>query len=276
MKKADLHIHTNFSDGTYSTQQLLEEAENIGLNCIAITDHDTVAAVVEALKFKTTYNVEVLPAVEFSCEYEKKEVHILGYLIDYLNKELLEQLEQVRKSRIERVYAMAERLKDKLGIELDPQEVFLLAKNATVSRMHVAYALVKSGVVNTTQEAFLRCIGDTAPGYVTGFKFSVQQAIALIRRVGGIAVLAHPYTIGCDDCIKEFAKMGLAGLEVYYSEHTQGMINFYRDLANDLGLLITGGSDFHGAAKPDIVLGSFTVDYELVERLKAAQIKQIY
>lgn len=270
MKFADLHLHTIFSDGTYSPFELVSESKKADLSAIAVVDHDTVGAISPAIEIAKTENIEVLAGIELSSEYNGLEIHILGYLIDYKNKHLIEKLETLKKNRIERIYKILDKLKG-MGITLNPQGIFDIARQGTVGRLHVARAMVLEGKVSSIFEAFQRYIGDKCPAYVLGFKFSPQEAIKLIKDSGGIAVLAHPYTLHNDDLILEFIDYGLMGLEVYYPEHSQAMINFYLNLAKKHNLLVTGGSDCHGDAKPEIRIGSIKIPYELVERLKEAK-----
>ena len=271
MNFADLHLHTTFSDGALSCEELILRAVNSGLSAVAIADHDTVAGVALAKEAGLKNNVEVISAVELTAEHEGAEIHLLGYLLDCDSRPLLEKLEFLKKNRIERIYKMSEKLEKEMDVVLDPEKVFSLAKKGTVGRLHVAQAMVKAGLVNSIYEAFNKYIGDRCPGYVSGFKLSPLDAINLVKSSGGVPVLAHPYTLRRDELIPEFVKMGLMGLEVYYSEHSQGMINFYLDLVKKYGLLATGGSDFHGDAKPDVKLGAIKIPYELVEKLKDAQ-----
>ena len=163
------------------------------------------------------------------------------------------------------------KLKDEAGVILNPETVFETAKSGVVGRLHVARAMVKEGIVSSIPEAFQKYIGDNRPGYVLGFKFSPAQAIKLIKDLRGIPVIAHPYTIHNDDLISEFVECGAMGLEVYYPEHTQGMINFYSDFCRKNNLLITGGSDCHGLAKPQVKIGSVKIPYALVDKLKEAR-----
>jgi len=269
LKYADLHVHTNESDGTSSPEKLVKEAARAGLYAVGIVDHDTVSALAPAMAAAKASGVEIVPGIELTAQYEGQEIHILGYYIDYRNEQLLEKLLLVRQDRVERVIKIVNNLKE-MGVHLDAQAVFDISGNATVGRMHVARALVKEGLVGSTGEAFQRYIGDKSPAYVLGFKFSPAEAIKLIRECGGVAVLAHPYIIHNDSLIPQFVKDGLMGLEAYYPEHSQSMINFYLGLAKELDLLVTGGSDFHGSAKPDVKLGKMKIPWELVEKLKAA------
>jgi predicted metal-dependent phosphoesterase TrpH len=242
----------------------------LGLSAIAVVDHDTVDGIAPTIEIAKTKDIEVLPGIELSAEYDGLEIHLLGYLIDYKRKELLEKLEFLRKNRIERIYKIVSKLKE-IGIPLEAEAVFDIAKGATVGRLHVARAMVNTGLVSSTLEAFHKYIGDKSPAYVCNFRFSPVDAIKLIKEVDGIAVLAHPYTLNRDDLIPKFIDYGLMGLEVYYPEHTQGMVNFYLEFAQKYNLLVTGGSDCHGNAKPEAKIGSVKIPYELVEKLKEAK-----
>jgi len=270
MKYADLHLHTLFSDGTYTPEELVKRSLKSGLSAIALVDHDTVNGVGITIDEAGDSGLEVLPGVELSAEYNDQEVHILGYLIDYQKGSLLERLESLRANRIERVYKIVKKLNG-LGINLDPQKVLDLAGNGTVGRLHIARSLVKEGFVGSIFEVFQKYIGDKGPAYVLGFRFSPKEAIKFIKDSGGVPVLAHPYVLHNDELIREFIKLGLMGLEAYYPEHSQGMTNFYLDMAKKNNLLVTGGSDCHGKAKPDVRIGSMKVSYELVEKLKEAK-----
>ncbi len=270
MKYADLHAHTAESDGTYTPVQLVREAVARGLSAVAIVDHDSVGAVACALEEAKETNCEVIPGIELTAQQDNQEIHILGYFLDYQQAALLDELKLVRQNRVERVYKIIENLKES-GIELNAQTVFDISGRGTVGRLHIARALVKDGWVSSASEAFRKYIGDRSPAYVLGFRFSPAEAIKLIRDAGGVAVLAHPYILENDGLIAEFARCGLQGLEVYYPEHSQSLVNFYLDLAKKLDLLVTGGSDFHGSAKPNIKLGAIKVPLELVEKLRQAK-----
>ncbi|MGD0336453.1 MAG: PHP domain-containing protein [Candidatus Omnitrophota bacterium] len=272
MKFADLHLHTCFSDGSFSPAELLRESRKAGLSAISIVDHDNTDGIEPAQAIAGEYGIEVLPGIELSAESDNSEIHILGYLVDYKNKTLAKELELLRKNRIERVYKITAKLQD-LGVHLEPQKIFDIAGGGTVGRLHVARAMVKEKIVGSLGEAFARFIGDNKPAHVLGFKFSPPQAINLIKQAGGIPVLAHPYTINKDDLLFELISEGIMGLEVYYPEHGQSLVNFYKQVAARYGLLITGGSDCHGKAKPEIKIGSIKIPYELVELLKEAKAK---
>lgn len=270
MKFADLHVHTFFSDGSFSPKEVIEQAVKKKLSAIAIVDHDTIEGIDEALVSSRVNDIEVIPGIELTAAYLNKEIHFLGYLIDYQDREFCNRLKLLKEYRIERVYKITEKLKNQ-GIDLDAKSVFDIAPKGTVGRLHIAQALINQGFVSSVYEAFNKYIGDNAPCYVCGFRFSPQEAIRIIKDVGGIPVLAHPYLIKEDDSLKEFVGYGLMGIEAYYPEHTHSMTNFYLEFAQKNNLLITGGSDFHGLAKADIKLGCVKVAYSLVERLKEAK-----
>jgi len=267
VRYADLHVHTSESDGTLTPRQLVKQALSRGLSAVAIVDHDTVGAIAEALAAAQDTDLEVIAGIELTAQYEKQEIHILGYFLDCQNKALLKKLSLVQLNRIERVHKIVKNLEDQ-GVKLNAQDVFDISGKGTVGRMHIAKALVKAGWVTTTAEAFRKYIGDKSPAYVLGFSLSPAEAINLIKEAGGVAVLAHPYMLHNDELINQLAGWGLQGIEVYYPEHSQSMVNFYLDLAKKLNLLVTGGSDFHGSVKPDIKLGMVKIPIELVEKLR--------
>ncbi|MBU1726329.1 MAG: PHP domain-containing protein [Candidatus Omnitrophica bacterium] len=270
MKFADLHLHTVFSDGTYTPSGLIKAASEAGLSAISVVDHDTVAGLEPCIEIGMPRGIEVLPGIELTSEYEGLEIHILGYLIDYRNNNLIKQLAILKETRIKRIYEIAAKLKE-LGVILKPQTVFDLAKEGTVGRLHVARAMLQEKLVGSIYEAFQKYIGDRSPAYVLGFRLSPLEAVKLIKNAGGIPVLAHPYSLRNDDLIPKFAEFGIMGLEIFYPEHSQGMINLYLDIAKKYELLVTGGSDCHGDAKPDVKIGSIKLPYELVESLKKAK-----
>lgn len=272
MRFADLHLHTIFSDGTYTPQELIYQVSNVGIEAIAVADHDTVEGIIPTLETAKKKNIEMIPAIELSAEYDGLEVHILGYFIEYKHAELIKKLDFLKENRRERMFKMVDKLK-KMEVDIDIEEVFNLAQGAPLGRLHLARALLKKGYVNSIFDAFKKYIGEQAPAYICGFHFSPYEAIKLIRDSRGIAVLAHPYSIKRDDLIPLFVDYGMRGLEVYYPEHTKAMTNYYKNLADKYNLLITGGSDCHGNAKPEVHLGSIKIPYLLVEKLKEEKAK---
>lgn len=272
MKRCDLHVHTLHSDGTDTPEALIAAAARRELSCVAITDHDSVEGVEAAIAAGLRLGVEVIPGIELTAEEDGLEVHMLGYMVEHRDPEFNRRLAGLRENRVERIHAMVEKLKDQ-GVTLPPESVFKLSAGGTVGRLHMARAMVAEGIVKNIYEAFNKYIGDRCPSYVAHFKLTPAEAIALVREFGGIPVLAHPYVLRRDEIIPVLAGEGLGGIEVYYPEHTQSMINFYRNEALRLHLLMTGGSDYHGAAKPNVSLGEIDVPYELAEGLREAKIR---
>jgi predicted metal-dependent phosphoesterase TrpH len=270
MRNADLHLHTLFSDGTLTPVELVKRASVLGVGCISVVDHDSVEGVAPAIEAGREAEVEVIPGIELTAEYEGAEIHILGYFIDHADKGLKQKLEGLRESRKERIFKITAKL-NRMGLPLKAESVLKLTNGGSVGRLHVARALVKEGLVGNIYEAFNKFIGDKCEGYVGGFRYTPLEAIKVIKSYGGIAVMAHPYTVRNDALILECVKHGLKGLEVYYPEHSQGMINFYLKMAKDFNLLVTGGSDYHGEAKPEIEIGCVKVPYEAVQNLKEAK-----
>lgn len=272
LKFADLHLHSIFSDSTYTPEELISQSIKVGLSAISLVDHDTIDGIEPTLKAAREKNIEVLPGIELSAEYGSQEVHVLGYLIDYKSKDLLEKINFLKQNRVGRIYKIVDKLKN-MGVDLKAEDVFDISRAGTVSRLHVARAMLKQGKVTSIFEAFQKYIGEECPAYVLGFRFSVYEAIKLIRDIRGIPVLAHPYTLDRDELIPDFVAGGLMGLEVYYPEHSQSMINFYLNLAKQYNLLATGGSDCHGNNKSQVKIGTLKIPYDLVEKLKEAKEK---
>lgn len=267
MKYADLHIHTIFSDGTFTPESTVEHARQLHLSCIAITDHDTVGAIERAKAKAQDLNIEVIAGVELTAEINDHEMHILGYLIDWQKSWFKQKLEQICNVRRNRAVAIIEKLKT-FGINLDPGELLKQAGPDSVGRLHIARMMQAQGFVHSIQEAFSKYIGNGCPCFVKRFKLTPLEAIEMIANLNGLAVLAHPYTIGNDELILELVDAGLNGLEVYYPGHNQAARLHYKNLAQKYGLLITGGSDCHGLAKDKLMMGEIKVPYSLVDKLK--------
>lgn len=265
-KLADLHLHTHFSDGTFSPEQLVEEAKKASLSAIAVTDHDCVLGINPA-KDAANGALEIIPGIELSAEIDSNEIHILGYFIDQNFPPLVTELVKINEIRRNRIYDILDKLR-KLGIDLDPQDVFNIAGRGSVSRLHIARAMFNRGVISNIYEAFARYIGNDGPAYVGNFSLTPKEAIQLILAAKGVPVLAHPHNSSCDELIPGFVRVGLKGLEVYYPEYSEVITRYYLQIANKYGLLVTGGSDCHGDAKPDVKVGKVSIPYELVEKLK--------
>lgn len=276
MNRIDLHTHSSYSDGSLSPRELVQLAKERRLRAIALTDHDTVAGLEEALEAGDELGVEVVPGVEISAQYPPGTMHILGYYLHGSHPGLLGALKKLQEARAARNPKIIQRLQA-LGLEITTSEVLDLS-TGQVGRPHIARALVNKGYVSSIDEAFSRYLKKGAVAYVEKFRFPPEEAIAIIRRAGGIAVLAHPFTLGMDKpdelalLVRELAKMGLEGIEVFYPGHTEDMVVIYEGVAKRLGLVCTGGSDFHGNFRDHSYLGKTILgkelDYELLKDLK--------
>lgn len=268
----DLHTHTNASDGSLTPRELVREAVRQGVRVLAITDHDSTDGLAEALDEATQHPpLELVPGIEINTEIDKAEVHILGYFIDWGAAWFQEVLRGFREERRGRIYRMAERLAA-LGMPIDPEEVFALVQEGSPGRPHVAQVMVHRGYVGSVGEAFDRFLKHGGPAYVSYQKLSPEEAVALVRKAGGIPVLAHPGFVKQDDLILRLARAGLGGVECYYAAHTPEQTAAFARLARELGLVATGGSDYHGPrVTPDSRVGMPQVPYEVYEALLAAR-----
>lgn len=278
MATIDLHTHTTASDGSLKPEQLVYLAKEKGLTAIAVTDHDTTAGIEAALQAGRQKNLEVLPGIEISTRYQGKEIHVLGYYIDFENDALQDELIHLREARRRRNEQLIQRL-NQLGITITMEEVAARQPNpdGNIGRPHIAQVLVDKKVVNTVQEAFDLYLGEGGRAYVSTPRISPKEAVQLITKYGGIPVLAHPGLYVRDDIIPPLMAAGLRGLEVYHPDHSPADVAKYERLAERYGLLATGGSDFHGLRgnKPyHGELGSQPVGEDVVEQLKAMRHKK--
>lgn len=264
---SDLHVHTNYSDGTMTPEEVVDEAIRFGVSTIAITDHDTVEGVMVAYSYGHGKNLHIIPGIEFSSYLSPSEIHILGYFIDVNNDFLQKVIKQSREDRINRIYAMVEKLRN-LQVDIDPQEILTLAGKGSPGRMHVAEIIWKRGYCDSIIESFSKYIGDNKPAYVPKKTLTPQQAIELITDAGGVPVLAHPGLTQRDNVIEDLVKYGLKGIEVYYPTHTPQAIEKYLNMAKKYNLAVTGGSDFHGERKIDSPIAKVTVTGEVVSKLR--------
>jgi 3',5'-nucleoside bisphosphate phosphatase len=275
IRYADLHLHTDKSDGILSPEQIVTQANHNGLSTIAITDHDTLEGIKPALSAGKRHDVEIIPGLELSSESEGEEIHILGYFIDWQKEQLLKRLYEFREARQIRALQIIDRLKQ-LGMDIQQSDVFHHNDSNSVGRPHLAAALVKSGYVETISEAFQRFIGNNAPAYIPKKAFSPSEAINLILDAEGIPVLAHPTMIKREvrDVLEELVSYGLMGIEAIHSYHTTQLSDYYGNLARQHNLLITGGSDYHGFENSKRALGNVKIPYEYVEKLKTSALEQ--
>jgi predicted metal-dependent phosphoesterase TrpH len=266
----DLHIHTNFSDGDMTPEEVVAGAQKLGLAGIAITDHDEVGGVAVAGEAAGSSGLIVVSGVELSTSDGKSDVHILGYLIDVHNQDLLKYLEMFREARRNRGIQMVGRLR-KMGVDIDADAVLDIAGHGAVGRPHIAAALLQNGCVETVEEAFRQYIGFDSPAYVPKYQLKPSEAFRLIREAGGIGAMSHPGTTRRDDLITDFTAAGMRAIEVYHPKHKEGDVERYLRLAEKMGLVATGGSDSHGVRDGHLVLGSVTVPCSTVEALERAK-----
>ncbi len=264
---ADLHIHTVFSDGTMSPEQVVKEVSKLNLRTIAITDHDSVGAIDIAQNICKREGINIIPAIELSSYYHPVDIHLLGYFIDTKNSVLLEKLAELRFERIERIKKITKKLRA-LGVKVDHQEVFDVAKEGSPGRMHIAEVLCSKGYCSDIRESFRKYLSDNGPVFVPKEALTLRDAIELIVSSDGIPVLSHPGATKRDTLIPKMVEYGLQGIEVYCPTHQPEDVKRYKRLAKKYDLLITGGSDCHGTRKPDIALGSIKIDDSLVEKIK--------
>lgn len=268
--RIDLHTHTVASDGLLAPAALVAEAAARGVGLLAVTDHDTTDGVDAALEAGRDAGVEVWPALELSCDVEAGEVHVLGYFVDHRLDWFQALLRRLREGRADRAARMVERLAS-LGVPVSYERVVALAAGGAIGRPHVARALVEAGHVRDVPEAFDRLIGRGGPAYAERLKMTPAQAVEVIRAAGGLAVLAHPGWGQPDAMIPDLIASGLDGIEVYYPDHGPALVEHYRSLAARFGLLVTGGTDFHGGGTATRVpVGGQYVPKAIVPPLRGA------
>lgn len=273
-QRIDLHTHSTASDGSLSPAELMREAKKAGLAAIALTDHDTFEGLPEARAEAESLGIELVPGCELSLEYAGLPTHLLALFVDERPGAVTSELARVREARTNRNAQMLEKLAT-VGVHLRPEDVSGRAKGV-VGRPHMAQAMVAAGIVKTFEEAFGRFLGRDGLAYVPKVKLTPPEAIRAIHADGGLAVLAHPYLLTqqarpLQAMLTELAGMGLDGVEVYYTEHSDKYTALVSALAAELGLLESGGSDFHGSVKPGVALGrgrgGLFVRGELLERM---------
>jgi predicted metal-dependent phosphoesterase TrpH len=267
MKFADLHLHTQFSDGTFTPEELVFNAQKQGLACIALTDHDTVEGCARTGTAAAAVKMEFIPGAELTAEHEDIEVHILGYFLDTHNPVLLEKLGRFQADRQNRIHEMCAALQ-KYGIPLKPEAVFALANCQSPGRPHVARTLVKEKLVSNLDEAFERYLKKGRVAWVPKTKMSGLESIELIHQAGGIAVMAHPGLNRSDEIIPALVDAGLDGIECFHTKHSTVMAERYLEIAEKHHLLVTGGSDCHGFSKKAPLIGTVKLPYDHVERMK--------
>ncbi|MGB2957719.1 MAG: PHP domain-containing protein [Bacteroidota bacterium] len=266
--KADLHIHTTYSDGALSARDIVLRAREAGLSVISITDHDHTGSLDEAILVGRELGVEVVSGVELSATVRDQDIHILGYFFDHKNPRLLDYLSHFRAERVKRARRIVEKLND-LDLPLEFDAVLDQAGDGSVGRPHIANALVERGLTESYYEAFLKYIGAGKPAYEKKFQISPREAIELVGYAGGLSFIAHPGGCVGDDLLFELLNEGIDGIEVVHPSHSPDRTLYYRGIASEYFLLTSGGSDFHGGRKNGIdVLGRYAIPGDHVEMMR--------
>jgi len=266
--KADLHMHTTYSDGACTPSGLVENSKKAGLNVISLTDHDSVSGIDEAIEAGKACGLEVIAGMELSANYNGSEVHILGYFMNHRDKSLVESLTSFQVARRERAQRIVDKL-NKMNIPLGINDVLEHVTGDSVGRPHIATALVNEGHASSYQQAFNKYIGDGRPAYEQKCHFSPEETIKLITQSGGLSFLAHPGRSISEEILLQLIKAGLDGIEVIHPAHTPELTNYYRGIVNEYYLLESGGSDFHGGEKDDTeILGQYTISASCVDMMR--------
>jgi predicted metal-dependent phosphoesterase TrpH len=265
----DLHIHSTVSDGKFSPAEIVHKAAKAGLKVMALADHDNVDGIAPALEAAKDFpSLKIIPCVEMSTDISGGEVHMLGYFIDYTHQELLDTLSWMRDSRQKRAQGMIAKLAN-LGLPVEWERVSEIAGGGSIGRPHIAQALLEKGYITSIKEAFTKYIAWGGPAYVKREKITPAEAVGLILRANGLPVLAHPLTVNdYEKLVAGLKETGLCGLEAYYKDYTAEEISGLVSLANKHGLIVTGGSDYHGLDdSTETMIGGVDVPMKSVEQL---------
>ena len=268
MKKSDLHIHTTYSDGILTPLEVLDWASKKNLTDIAITDHDTIEGVEEAIEAGIPLDINVIPGIELSCLEQGQEVHMLGYYLNYKSPKLNKFTKTLKQARIDRNASIVEKL-NKLTIDITVEDVEEISREGNIGRPHIAKALIKKGIVDTVEGAFKIYLGRGKPAYVERFKVTVKESIDLIHSLGGVAVIAHPGLIQDKKVLDYLFKQNIDGIEVIHCKHTEKQMKYFSEVAKDLDLIETAGSDCHGYLDNGLPkLGDFFTSQDIPKLLK--------
>ncbi len=264
MFTVDLHTHTTASDGTLTPTELVVAAAEAGITGLGITDHDTLDGLEEAAEAARQMNIEMIPGIELSIDYPHGRFHMLGYYINWKIPGLERRLTRLKENRAIRNARMLEKLRA-CGVDLSMEEVLADSGGGQLGRPHMAKALERKGAVESVQQAFDLYLGENGKAYVPKDKITLEEGIRLIHESKGVAVLAHPSTLKLNEeeietALIQFKSLGLDGMECYYSQYSLQQIDGYLAKAFKVGLLVTGGSDFHGSTKPNVQLGHVIED----------------
>ena len=273
----DLHLHTTASDGRCTPRELVDRVLAARLTVMAVTDHDTTAAIAEVQEYARQRGIEALAGIEVTAVEDGRDIHVLGYFLDPAEPGLIQFLKKQRETRVARVHVIAARLAE-LGVPIDLQDLLDEAERQpgrSIGRPQVARALQRAGHVADTREAFDRFLANDGPAFVSRPGSSPEEVIGIIHRARGLASLAHPGRTRIDSRIAALAAAGLDGLEVYHSDHDEAAVTRYHRVASELGLLMTGGSDFHGEPAHGLEPGAATLPLNEWQRLNAARHRHV-
>jgi 3',5'-nucleoside bisphosphate phosphatase len=267
--RIDLHMHSTASDGSFAPEAVVDLASRNGLDVISLTDHDSLDGIPGAEARASSSGIRLIPGVELSVAEEGVDVHLLAYGFNPGDKGLVTAIARYREARRDRARKILARLKG-LGIRITLDEVEEIAQGGALGRPHVAEALMRNGFIETFNEAFQRYLGHHAPAYVAKQTVTLEEASSIVRDAGGVTVLAHPGTLNRDQYIPAWSRRGLDGIEVWHTKHDANAIARYRGFAQLHGLLMTGGSDFHGERTPDTTIGGVAVPMSILPPLDEA------
>lgn len=271
--KSDLHIHTLYSDGVFSPEKIVDTAIDVGLQAIALTDHDNVLSYQVAKNYlkETGKELEIIQGIEVNTLYKNYEVHILGYFMDVNNSDFKEMLKTQQQARIKQTKEIISLLSKKEGIKIKFEDIKKqVAEGGSIGRPHIAKAITNVGGTSSVMEAYAKYINDESPVYVQRKTVSPQDAVEIIYDAGGIPVIAHPHDIDiAETLIKELMQYGLRGIEAYHRKHSPACVEYFSSMAEGLGLIVTGGSDFHcpNIMNGQIILGKNFVPEWVYDKL---------
>ncbi|CDE44947.1 pHP domain protein [Clostridium sp. CAG:768] len=273
--KSDLHIHTLYSDGVFSPEKIVDTAIDVGLQVIALTDHDNILSYQVAKDYLKKTNkedkLEIIQGIEVNTLYKNYEVHILGYFMDVNNSDFQNLLKMQQQARVKQTKEIINLLAKKEGIRIKFEDIKKqVAEGGSIGRPHIAKAITNAGGTNNVIEAYAKYIHDDSPVYVQRKTVSPQDAVEIIYDAGGIPVIAHPHDLDiAEDLIKELMQYGLRGIEAYHRKHSPACVEYFSSMAEELGLIVTGGSDFHAPniMNGQIILGKNFVPEWIYEKL---------
>lgn len=278
-KIVDLHTHTTESDGSFTPEELMREAKRVGLSAIAITDHDSISGIKKAAPLAEELGIELIPGVELSTDYNGKEVHVVGLYVNIEDEYFLGKIKEFKENRDSRNAIMVENLQ-KEGFDITIEALTAENPDCVITRANIARFLYEHGMIPTIQTAFEKYIGDNCKCYVNRFKITPMDGVRLIKEAGGTAILAHPLLYHMSDStlqkmVAEMKEAGLDGIEAVYCTYAPAEERQMKQFAKENGLLISGGSDFHGTTKPKLNLatgyGKLHIPYEILETIKASR-----